>query len=164
MGITSLESLDEFIAINYRNYRQYQRQLEEIPGIELIHYNENERCNYQYIVLEVNETVTQISRDQLQMTLWAENILARRYFYPGCHRMEPYRSKFPKAGLMLPNTERITESVLVLPTGTAVHPEDISKVCDVIRFAVIHGSEIGNRLNRQTSMSIGLPHTLSSTG
>ena len=38
-----------------------------------------------------------LSRDELQRVLWAENVLARRYFFPGCHRMEPYRSLFPDA-------------------------------------------------------------------
>ena len=39
--------------------------------------------------------------------LHAENVIARRYFYPGCHRMEPYKSLFPNAGLVLPETEKI---------------------------------------------------------
>ncbi len=41
----------------------------------------------------------------LVRVLHAENVLARRYFYPGCHEMEPYRSYFPHAGLVLPETE-----------------------------------------------------------
>ena len=51
-----------------------------------------ERTNYQYIVLEVDELETGLTRDELVQVLIAENVLARRYFYPGCHRMEPYRS------------------------------------------------------------------------
>jgi dTDP-4-amino-4,6-dideoxygalactose transaminase len=33
MGLTLLESLDELIAVNYRNYKCYQCELEGIPGI-----------------------------------------------------------------------------------------------------------------------------------
>jgi dTDP-4-amino-4,6-dideoxygalactose transaminase len=160
MGITSLESLDDFIAINYRNYRHYQRQLVEIPGIELIHYNENERCNYQYIVLEIDETVTRLDRDQLQMILWAENVLARRYFYPGCHRMEPYRSYLPNAGLLLPNTERIARRVLTLPTGAAINLEEINKICEILLFVVKHGSRIREQLKAQTASSVSANSTL----
>jgi dTDP-4-amino-4,6-dideoxygalactose transaminase len=79
--------------------------LSGLPGVRLVPYNEQEQCNYQYVVLEVDEAVTQISRNELVKILWAENVLARRYFYPGCHRMEPYRSYFPHAGLLLPETE-----------------------------------------------------------
>ena len=32
MGLTGLESLDEFIAVNRRNYEQYRRELGECPG------------------------------------------------------------------------------------------------------------------------------------
>lgn len=97
-------------------------------------------------MLEINEEITQISRDQLVKILWAENILARRYFYPGCHRMEPYRSYFPHAGLLLPETETLGKRVLVMPTGTAVDPEDISKICQIIRFVVQHSHEVKDKL------------------
>ena len=34
--------------------------------------------------------------------------------------MEPYRSYFPHARLLLPETERLVERVLQLPTGTSI--------------------------------------------
>ena len=79
--------------------------------------------------------------------LHAENVMARRYFYPGCHRMEPYRSFFPHAGLLLPETERVCERVLVLPTGVAVETQDVAGVCDIIRLAVENGPEITRRFS-----------------
>lgn len=147
MGLTSLESLDEFITTNYANYKHYHEELYGIPGITPVVYNESERCNYQYIVLEVDEEKTGISRDDLVKILWAENVIARRYFYPGCHRMEPYRSYFPHAGLLLPETERLVTQVMSLPTGTAVSLDDISAICQVIRLAVEHSDEVRARLN-----------------
>src|SRR5438477_2964192 len=92
MGLTCLESLDGFIEANRRNYHLYKQQLARIPGISLLRYQEDEKCNYQYAVLEIDEAVTGISRDMLDEILWAENVLTRRYFYPGCHLMEPYRA------------------------------------------------------------------------
>jgi dTDP-4-amino-4,6-dideoxygalactose transaminase len=146
MGLTSLESIEEFIATNYRNYKQYREHLAEVPGVSLITYNEQEKNNYQYIVLEIDEDLTHVNRDQLKEILWAENVLVRRYFYPGCHRMEPYRSLFPQAGLLLPHTERLSDRVLSLPTGTSVGPDDIEKICGIIQFVAKHGQEIGERL------------------
>jgi len=146
MGLTSLESLDDFISINYANYQQYQHELAGIPGISLFTYGETERCNYQYIVLEVDESVTQVTRDQLINILFAENVLARRYFYPGCHRMEPYRSYFPHAGLLLPETEKLVQRVLLLPTGTAVGLGEISKICDMLRLVVARGEQVRGKL------------------
>jgi dTDP-4-amino-4,6-dideoxygalactose transaminase len=147
MGLTGLESLDEFIKVNYQNYRQYWSELSDIPGLRFLTYNEVEQCNYQYIILEIDESITGISRDTLMNILWAENVLARRYFYPGCHRMEPYRSYFPHSGLLLPETEQLVQRVLVLPTGTAVNSVDIRKICQIVRFAVQNGREVSRKIN-----------------
>lgn len=145
MGLTGLESLEEFIAINYRNYQHYQRELADIPGVRLMVYNEAEKCNYQYIILEVDQQLTGISRDQVIKILHAENILARKYFYPGCHRMEPYRSYYPHARLLLPVTEKLTQQVMALPTGTSVQLEDITEICHIIRLIISHSKEIISR-------------------
>lgn len=146
MGLTSLESLDEFVAVNRRNYHQYRQGLSDLPGVHLIHYDEDEQCNYQYIILEIDQDTSQLSRDQLQDVLRAENVLARRYFYPGCHRMEPYRSSFPHGGPMLPHTDWLSGRVLALPTGTAVGGDDIHQICEIVRFAIMHGHEVRRRL------------------
>jgi len=146
MGLTGLESLDEFIAANRCNCATYRAGLQAVPGIKLIAYNETERNNYQYVIVEVDEMATGISRDDLVRVLHAENVLARRYFYPGCHEMEPYRSNFPHAGLLLPETEKLTQRVMSLPTGTAVGPEEIETICAVIRLAVENSQELLRRL------------------
>lgn len=146
MGLTGLESLDDFIAANRRNYAAYRDGLQNIPGIHLVAYNEAERCNYQYVIVEVDETVTGIGRDELVRVLRAENVLARRYFYPGCHEMEPYRSYFPHAGLLLPETKQLTQRVMSLPTGTAVRPEEIAAICAIIHLAVRESKELASRL------------------
>ena len=48
-------------------------------------------------------------------------------------------------GLLLPQTERISQRVMVLPTGTAVDPAQIRTICSLIRFAVTNGAEIRRR-------------------
>ncbi len=146
MGLTNLESLSEFVGANYRNYQAYRRGLEDIPGVHMLEYDTNEKRNYQYIVLEVDESRTVLSRDELQDILWAENVLARRYFYPGCHRMQPYASTMPNVGSRLPVTERLARRVLVLPTGTAVSVEQIEIICGILRFAVSQGADAAHKL------------------
>lgn len=150
MGLTSLESLDEFIAVNRLNYECYRKGLAGIPGVDLLTYDATESCNYQYIVLDIDETVTRLARDDLVEILWAENAIARRYFHPGCHRMEPYRSYYPHAGLSLPVTEALSRRSLILPTGTTVGPEQIARICEIVRTAVRYGAEARRRIaNRE---------------
>ncbi|MGZ5434784.1 MAG: aminotransferase class I/II-fold pyridoxal phosphate-dependent enzyme [Pyrinomonadaceae bacterium] len=153
MGLTNLESLGNFIAVNQHNYQLYNQHLAGVAGIQLMPYNEGEKNNYQYLVLEIDEERTGISRDHLIQILHAENVLARRYFYPGCHRMEPYKSRFPNAGSALPQTERLTQRVLSLPTGTAVGREEIQKICQIIDFTISHHREVQGRLPRILSNS-----------
>jgi dTDP-4-amino-4,6-dideoxygalactose transaminase len=149
MGLTSFESLGEFIEINHGNYLDYSKGLDGIPGIRLIKYDEQELNNYQYIVIEIDGNQPGVDRDLLVNILQAENILSRRYFYPGCHQMEPYRSYFPNAGLVLPETEKLTLKVLQLPTGTAVGEKEINSICELIRFVVSNAVQIRARIAAQ---------------
>lgn len=146
MGLTNLESMNDFIDVNRRNYKQYGTELSHLPGVSLLTYNEAELCNYQYVVLEIDANETLVMRDQLMEIFHKENVLARRYFYPGCHQMEPYRSLFPDAGVMLPETEKLTGKILCLPTGTAVGEDEIALICQILRFTLENKVEISEKL------------------
>jgi dTDP-4-amino-4,6-dideoxygalactose transaminase len=135
MGLTSLESRDDFVAANRRNYETYRAALEGVDGVELIGYDSAESCNWQYVVIEVDESAG-LSRDELQAVLWAENVLARRYFFPGCHRMEPYRTLFPDVANRLPETERLVRRVLALPTGTSMSTDAVTAVAGLVARAM----------------------------
>ena len=132
MGLTNLEAMEEIIAINRRNYEAYRAGLAEVPGISVIRYDPAERNNYQYVVIEVDPEVCPRNRDEIVEALHADNIIARKYFWPGCHKMEPYRSLQPNAGLLLPETERVAARVIVLPTGQTLEVETVARVCEVI--------------------------------
>lgn len=149
MGLTNLDSMDEFIATNRRHYEQYHHELSGLDGVGFASYDANERSNYQYVVLEIDETKTIVSRDQLLQILHAENILARRYFYPGCHRMEPYRSLYPEADKSLPNTDHVAARVLTLPTGQAITPQIVGDVCAIIRLVLQNATEVRKLLEER---------------
>ncbi len=146
MGLTGLESFDNFLKIYSDNYRQYKNELSSIPGIHIMEYDETEKCNYQYIVVEIDKKKAIIDRDQLVGILHAENILARRYYFPGCHRMEPYLSHTLQTKLILPETEKLVERVIILPTGTTIGEEHIRKICQIIRLTIEHGDTIKKKL------------------
>ena len=149
MGLTALESLEEFVDVNRHNHELYQQELAGLPGVSILTYDEREKCNFQYVVLEIDEQTTHVDRDRLVEILHAENVLARRYFYPGCHHMEPYRSYFPHAGLVLPNTERLARRVLSLPTGTAVGDEAIKGIARILRFVLENAPDICRRMEAE---------------
>jgi len=141
MGLTNLDHVDHFIEVNRQNWSLYENGLKGVPGVHLCSYDPSERMNHQYVVLEIAENCA-LSRDEIVKVLHLENVMARRYFYPGCHEMEPYRSYFPHARLLLPHTERLTKRVMTLPTGTAVSTADIARICDVVRTACDRSQEV----------------------
>lgn len=146
MALTSLESMEIFITKNRNNHETYAATFANLPGLKLVRYDGSEQNNYQYVVLEVDESQTGLSRDELIKVLHAENVIARRYFYPGCHRMEPYRSFFPHARLLLPHTEALANRVLVLPTGTGIEEVDINIIGRVLGSAITQASTVHSRL------------------
>lgn len=158
MGLTNLEHLDEFIAHNARNHAYYRGALDGLPGITVVPYDERERCNYQYVVLEIDAGRAELSRDDLLEVLWAERVLARRYFFPGVHRMEPYRTRDPDAAARLPQTERLASRVLSLPTGTAIGRAEIETIAAIMRLAVRHAGTVRPALMGQRRQGGGDGH------
>jgi|688.fasta_scaffold111448_1 dTDP-4-amino-4,6-dideoxygalactose transaminase len=133
MGLSNLERISDLIETNRRNYDLYQRLLSGLPGLRLIAYDEREENNFQYIVLEVDPARARVTRDELVALLHGQGILARKYFWPGSHQMEPYRSLYPKARLLLANTESLAGRILVLPTGIETTADDICRICHLLQ-------------------------------
>ena len=147
MGLTSLEAIDDVIAINSRNHKAYSEQLRDLPGVCLVQYDGSERNNFQYVVLQVDGNAAPLTRDELITVLHAENVLARKYFWPGCHRMQPYRTLQPDAGKNLPQTEVVASRVLILPTGQEVSTDTVAEVCGIIRRAFENPGQVREKIS-----------------
>lgn len=133
MGMVNLDAIDSVIGANRHNHQVYYKELSNLPGISLLTFDEAECNNFQYVVMEVGEDCP-VTRDQIIQALHAENILARRYFWPGCHNMKPYRELYPHAGMVLPGTQQVADRVVVLPTGTTMDEDMVLTVVSVIRM------------------------------
>ena len=136
MGITNMEILPSIVENNRNNYLAYKDGLGGLKGISIINYDLDESSNFQYVVAMVEEKKCPVTRDQLVDGLHSSNILARKYFWPGCHNMEPYRTLQPKAGLHLGETAKIAAKVIVLPTGQTVNKKTVMEICTVIKNIV----------------------------
>jgi len=103
-------------------------------------------------VLQVaDEEAFGLGRDALVRVLVAENVLARRYFSPGVHAMEPYRTRDPSAGNRLPRTVRVAARSLGLPAGAEVSRDQVERVCAIVRSASARSPEIRDALLAQDS-------------
>lgn len=128
MGLANLGGLDAVISSNRRTHTAYKSALSGIEGITLLDYEPSGNNSHHYIVLEVDTSFAR-SRDDIIEALHAENILARKYFWPGCHGMQPYRELFPQAATALPNTCALGEKIIVLPNSF----DAISTCADVLK-------------------------------
>lgn len=152
MGLVNLDAISTFVSVNRSHAKRYASGLASVPGLRLFDPEPGSGdSNYQYVVVEVDEALAGLSRDQIVEALWVERVRARRYFYPGVHRMEPYRSYFPHAGLLLPVTEQLCETVMVLPTGTGLTSEDVDTVCSIIRNLVEAAPAVRDALEARAS-------------
>jgi dTDP-4-amino-4,6-dideoxygalactose transaminase len=128
--------MEEIVEVNRRNYLTYCEELRSVAGVSVIGYDPEEKNNYQYVVIEVDPDVCPRTRDEIVEALHAENVIARKYFWPGCHGMEPYRTTQPDVWKRLPETERVAARVIVFPTGQTVDEATVRRVCGIIKTAV----------------------------
>jgi dTDP-4-amino-4,6-dideoxygalactose transaminase len=136
MGLINLRYFDSFVESNRKTYSEYSNSLQKVPGTKLLQYDLNNNPNYQYVVVEIEEGIE--ARDRVIKALHAENVLARKYFWPGCHGMNTYKAIYPHAGMLLPNSTRIAERVIVLPNGASLPEGAESCISDIIKIELGH--------------------------
>ncbi len=143
----ALLSLEEFPAILERNGRlftTYEEQLKGVDGVHLVKPLRVSKTNYQYVVCEIDSEKFGLTRDQLIAVLSAENVKARRYFYPGIHRCPPYGSQSSQSTLAV--TEALCDRVLQLPIGNAITEADAARIAAIIRLAGERAEAVRNVL------------------
>lgn len=135
IALMSLEDFPENQNNNEVLYQVYQTHLAAVPGMHLVKPSGISFSNYQYVVCQVDENKFGLPRDLLIDLLRAENVVARRYFYPGLHRSTPYAHDYPQYLDRLPNTDRLSASCIQLPIGALVTPQAVEKVCNILKLA-----------------------------
>jgi dTDP-4-amino-4,6-dideoxygalactose transaminase len=145
----ALMSLEDFPMNQLNNlvlYNTYKRLLDPIPGLKLVEPAGVTKSNYQYLVCEIDSDAFGLTRDQLTTVLKAENINARRYFYPGTHRSVEFKNLEPISGWNLPVTDRLCGSCIQLPIGALVSVDAVEKICNVIANAQYYSEKLRAQL------------------
>jgi dTDP-4-amino-4,6-dideoxygalactose transaminase len=142
VGLMSLEDFPANQKNNAALFELYQAQIASVPGLRLLAPSGVSFSNYQYAVCMVDEGEFGISRDLLIKLLKAENVLARRYFYPGAHRSVPYDQEFPQFVESLPNTDAVCASEIQFPIDTLVTSSGIEKICRLLHRIQMQSHDI----------------------
>lgn len=142
MGLANLAAFEGTRAAARRVHAGYREGLKGVAGLTLKCPPAEEDNNHHYVVTEIDEGTFGLSRDQLLTLLSAENVFARRYFFPGGHRSPPHEAE----GVDLPRTDALCARVLLLPGGGAADPGDVDRTCALIRFIAENAAAIRARL------------------
>jgi len=132
-GLVMLRHYSDIIAHNKRNYLAYRTALAGAKELKLLDHPDD--SNYHYMVIE---TATAELRDRLAKQMAKHNVILRKYFYPGVHRMEPYRLAYPECDL--PVTDRVSNCALCLPSGLHVSATE----ADSIGFLLVSIATVQN--------------------
>jgi dTDP-4-amino-4,6-dideoxygalactose transaminase len=138
MALANLECYDRLHAHDRDIHGAYRQGLAGLDGIALQECRPDcARCDH-YAVLSVSETAA-IGSEALRRVLAAENVVARRYFFPGCHRSPPYdRSEHRN----LPISDKLCRTVMQLPTGLQLTRDDAAKIAAIVAHACEHADEV----------------------
>ena len=151
MGLCSLDILDDLMAHNADVRGAYARGLDGVPGVALLPVDARERNNGHYVVMLVDASRAGLTRDEIVAALRLENVMARRYFHPGCHRMKPYAEIDPPGpAASLPVTEDLADRVAVLPTGQSVGREEATRLALILRTLVESAPQVHAALARSS--------------
>lgn len=126
VGLCNLDHFEALCAHNLGLHAAYADGLAGVPGLRLMVPEAGQAFSHHYIVLEVLPEAP-LDRDRLVSLLRAQNVYVRRYFRPGCHHSEPYRSR-PGGPPVLPVTDRLSRSLLQLPSGLQLTPEEAHRI------------------------------------
>lgn len=111
-GLVMLKHFPLVIQHNRANYIAYQQELASLPDLRVLEHTQTQ-SNFHYVVIQVR---SERIRDRLAELMAEENVILRKYFYPGVHHMTPYS----KIGASLPHTDQASSCVLCLPSGLHV--------------------------------------------
>lgn len=130
MGICNLRHIDGEIEKRKAIVECYIEELQGIEGIKICKPRENVDPNYAYFPVVFTDKYKK-NRDQIFDELAAENIGARKYFYPITNAIEAYSDKYDAKDT--PVALDISKRVLTLPLFADLSLENVKKICSIIK-------------------------------
>ncbi len=130
MGICNLRHLKDEIAKRKAVAERYFENLSDVNGIRLNVVPENTVSNYAYFPVLFEDY--KYTRDEIFEKLKAENIIARKYFYPLINSFDCYRDFDFYGTEKTPVAEYISDRVLTLPMYADLSMDNVDIICEII--------------------------------
>ena len=130
MGVCNLRHIEREIGKRRLVVEHYRERLSGVAGIKLCKPQANVEPNYAYFPAVFDGY--KYSRDEIFDKLSAEDIIARKYFYPLTNSFECYAELQTAGAEKTPVAAHIAEGVLTLPLYADLPLEIVDKICDTI--------------------------------
>jgi dTDP-4-amino-4,6-dideoxygalactose transaminase len=128
MGLCNLRHVDEEIDKRGLVVERYFERLDGIKGIKLSKPQPGVKSNYAYFPVLFGGY--KFNRDEVIEKLKADNIYARKYFYPLTSSFECYQGRFYPTDT--PVAAYIADRILTLPLYADLSIEDVDRICDIV--------------------------------
>jgi dTDP-4-amino-4,6-dideoxygalactose transaminase len=126
MGLCNLRHLGEGMQGRRRVCALYRSRLGGVPGLRMPPECEGDNCAYFPVFFE-NPA---FPRDAAFARLAAQDVYARKYFYPLTSAFACYAGRFDPAET--PVAQRLSETVLTLPLYPELPDADVNRICDLL--------------------------------
>ena len=130
-GLLQLKGIEKALAQRQAIDAQYRAALAGVQGIECIAAGHQTAANYAYFPILVKPNYP-LSRDAVMDKLRANNIFARRYFYPLISEFPMYRGLPSAAPANLPVASRAAQEVICLPIYPGLTSEQIQMIVSLL--------------------------------
>ena len=125
LGLSQFDKLDRIIQLRRQHARFYVSKFKKIKEIKLLDEPKDHLHVYQLFTIQLKNNLI---RNELQKFLTSRGIMTKVFFEP-IHLSNFYKkSGFGKKSL--PNTEKISQTVLSLPIFPGLKSEEIRYICD----------------------------------
>lgn len=134
IGLGQLQRLAENIRARRHNAALLNKWLADLPGVSTPYERGSSEHAYHQYTIQVDPTVTGISRDDLAQVL-LESGIETAVHYPWPLHRQPVFSEAGSAK-SLPVSERLAESVLSLPVHPKLSPKDLERIASTLRNSI----------------------------
>ena len=133
LGLKNLENVEENVVRRNKLSEIYRANLEKLPGISFQSKAPDVRCTYKDLSILISPIKFGLSRDELAVSLAAENIGTKKYYDPPVHKQQFFTSLFGLNGCKLPATNFVSENIPSLPIFSHMLYEEVTGICRAIK-------------------------------
>lgn len=132
IGLAQVEKADEYRDMRRLNHSRYVEMLSDIPGITFQKQPQGYLHVHWMNAICVDSHIYGRTRDELMQDLRKNNIDSRKLFI-GMHKQKSLAKYGCDMSDSYPISTKLGESGLYLPSSSHLRPDDIQRVCEIIR-------------------------------